>query len=178
MVGKSVSYHHHLAWQMQLATAGVQRCRDDRDGLSDGEYIFGRLRGRLTSSHLIPTHLKDNTQWMFPNFWSRPIFPGFVRPWDCIVPHGQVTSRLRSLFLRIWSHNCLFSQNPCGCCERCGDVWIMGSLPSSSAISPQQQNNPGRYDYTQRKVGPDMRGAMQCYVLGAVARRVCARDWK
>jgi len=40
VVEKSVSYHHHSVWQGE-AGGGVRRYRDNGDGLSDREYIFG-----------------------------------------------------------------------------------------------------------------------------------------
>jgi len=62
VVGKSVSHHHrHSAWQrteqwrvyrdtgmmeMDRATAAVQRCRSNGDGLTNEEYIVGIPWGR------------------------------------------------------------------------------------------------------------------------------------
>jgi len=62
MAGKFVSHHHrHSAWQRtelwrvygdtgvmetDWATAGVRRYRGSGDVRNDGEYIFGRPRGR------------------------------------------------------------------------------------------------------------------------------------
>jgi len=55
-----------------------------------------------------------------------------------VDPHGRVVSYLLTLFLRSSSQNRSFSRIPFGCRERCGGVLMMGSLPSSSAVSPQR----------------------------------------
>ena len=48
-----------------------------------------------------------------------------------------------TLFLRSSSQNRSFSRIPFGCRGRCGGVLMMGSLPSSSAVSPQMEPERG-----------------------------------
>jgi len=46
--------------------------------MSDAEYIFGRPRGRLTASHFhLISSYNDNTDCIFPNFWSHSLFLRF-----------------------------------------------------------------------------------------------------
>jgi hypothetical protein len=50
VVGKSISHHHRSHWQGKPGGGGggdgARRYTDNGGGLGDGQYIYGRLRGR------------------------------------------------------------------------------------------------------------------------------------
>ena len=86
---------------LQGATAVVRRYRANRGGQSDGEYIFGRPRSRLTSSHFhLLLSYNENSHSIFPNFWSHSLCPRFCgsaqlhgSPWQ----GGIISSHLPTL---------------------------------------------------------------------------------
>jgi hypothetical protein len=104
-------------------------------------------------NHLI---IQQNTHCIFSSPWSHALlfsvhrstqFAWFVTD-SCrafIVPrnlcgslHLGSLSHPLTLFLRSSSQHCSVPQIPFGCHERCSGVLMMGSLPSSSAVSPQR----------------------------------------
>ena len=81
----------------------------------------------ISSRHTMKIH----TQF-FPTFkLTRSV-------WDFMDPHDQVVSNLLTFFLRSSSYNPSPSQLLFVCCDRCGEMLMVGSLPSSSLISPQR----------------------------------------
>jgi len=96
----SVSFNSHndiLQVHRYWARGGVQRYRGNGGGLSVGEYIFRRPRGRYTSTHFhLIVSYNENTHSILPNFWSLSLFPrwrgstplrGFSRPGSMISSH-------------------------------------------------------------------------------------------
>ena len=81
--------------------------------------------------------MQQITHSIFPIIWVHSHFPRHVDP------HSRVASYLRTLCLRSSSQNCYFWHIPFECRERCGGVLTMGSLPSSSVVSPQMEPKSG-----------------------------------
>jgi len=100
----------------------IRRYRNNGNGLSDREYIFGRPRRRKTLS--------------FPAFDLTSSFHDFVDPRNCVDPRSRVVSYLLTLILHSSSQNRSVSRIPFGCHARCGGMLMMGCLPSSSTVSP------------------------------------------
>jgi hypothetical protein len=61
-----------------------------------------------------------------------------VDPRICVDHQHRQVSYLLTRFHCSSKHNYLVSGNPFGCLERCGRVLLVGSLPSSSIVSPQR----------------------------------------
>jgi hypothetical protein len=73
-------------------------------------------------------HIISNSSYhtTIPNLWSHSLCP---RRW--------VIWYLLTWFLHVSTWNCNFSWIQFGCYEMCGKVLLVGSLPSSSIVSPQ-----------------------------------------
>jgi len=123
-----------LSLAKDWATAGVQRYRDNGDGLgdwgvqwysgwgdgwSDRDYIFGRHRGRLFRSyrilsyHLITLHNEIHTASFASSALTRSV-RHFVDAHSVMDSHSRVVSYLLTLCLRSLSQNCSFSGIPLG----------------------------------------------------------------
>jgi hypothetical protein len=144
VAGKSVSHHHpHSAWQ------STERWRvygetemTEVDWAPESIYL--RDPG-VNRRHLILLSYNEIHNLSFPTFDLTRSFRDFVDPRNCVYPHGRVVSHLLTLFLLSSSQNRCFSRIPIGCRERCGGVLMMGSVPSSSAVSLHRpEPNAGR----------------------------------
>jgi len=128
VAGKSVSHHHrHSAWH-----------RTERwwvygdSGITEVDWATGSMYLRD------PGEDRRHVILLSYNEIHNLTFPTFDLTRDFVDPHSRVVSHLLTLFLRSSSQNRSFSRIPFGCRERCGGVLMMGSLPSSSAISPHR----------------------------------------
>jgi len=72
----------------------------------------------------------------FPTFGLTCSFRDFLYPRNCTDPHGRVVSYLLT-FLCSSSKHRSFSRIPCGHREMCCGMLMVGSLASSSVVSPQ-----------------------------------------
>jgi len=82
---------------------------------------------------------KENTLSIFPNYLvSLAISWIHTIAWD---PQRRVVYYLLTWFLDSSNPNRSYSLIPCGCCERCGGVLMVGSLPSNSSVSTTQPPN-------------------------------------
>ena len=94
---------HGLQVHRQGVMAGVWRYRGNGGGLSDGEYVFGRPRSRLTSSHFHPIlSQNENTNSVFPNFRSHslcPRFGGLMQLGGSSMPGSIISSPLIPMLL-------------------------------------------------------------------------------
>jgi len=80
----------------------------------------------LSSCHTMQIHTLH-----FPTF-------GLTRSvQDSVDPQCQVVSYFVTQFVCCSNYNCSFSIIPFRCCEGCGGVLMLGSLPSCSIVSPQ-----------------------------------------
>ena len=127
---------------------GERRERENRDGLTYREYIFGRPR--VDRHHLII----QTTHFTNPSSWSQTYLLSLERSTQCVwfLMHTcrdfidlhnlcgsswpGTPSYPLTLLLCSSSQIPSFLRIPFGCCETCGGVWMLGCQPSSSAISP------------------------------------------
>jgi len=58
--------------------------------------------------------------------------------WHFADPQSWVVSHLLTQFLHSPIHNCICSWIPLECRERCDGVFMLGTMPSSYIVSPQQ----------------------------------------
>lgn len=133
--------------ETEWAMAGVQRYRGNGDGWSDWENILGSSHGRHTfiwsciPSRIISYHsiIQCFIHSIFCILWSNWLLLRLsVDPRTCMDAHSQLVSYHLTLNPCSSSQNSLFPWAYCRCRKRCGGVWIMSSMPSSSAISPQR----------------------------------------
>ena len=81
----------------------------------------------ISSNHLMKIHTLS-----FPTF-------GLTRSVrDLVARQHRVVSYLITRFLHTWNRNRSFSWISFGYRKRCGGVLMVGSLPSSSVVSPQR----------------------------------------
>ena len=95
---------------------------------------------RVDRHHLISISSYHTTKihtLCFPTFGLTCSVRDFMDPPKCLDPQCRVVSNLLTRFLCCLSQNRSFSAILFGCCVRCGGVLMVGSLPSSSIISPQ-----------------------------------------
>jgi len=122
-----ISLHHNTACiisvsQYPYIPTYIRRYRNNGNGLSDREYIFGRLRSRKTLS--------------FPSFDLTRSSHDFVDARNRLDSLGRVVSHPLALILRSSSRNRCVSRIPFGCHVSCGGMLLMGYLPSSSTVPP------------------------------------------
>jgi len=87
--------------------------------------------------HLIFIASYHTTKIHTPSFETLAVTCSFR---DYVDPHRHVVSYLPTFFLLFSSYNRSFSRILFGCCERCGGMLIVASLPSSSVISLQRSS--------------------------------------
>jgi len=86
----------------------------------------------ISSYHTMKLHSLS-----FPTYGLTRSVRDFVEPRKCVDPQHRVISYLLTQFLSSSNRNHSFLSITFGCCERCGGVLMVGSLPSSSIVSPQ-----------------------------------------
>jgi len=109
-----------------------------RGGMSNAEYIFGRPH---VDRHLFYITSCDTTKThslLFRTFSITCPFGDLLDHCNCMDPHRQEVSYLLTCFLQSMSWNSSPYTMGFKCCERCGEMLMVGSLHSRSLISPQR----------------------------------------
>jgi len=103
--------------------------------------IFGRPPDRWTLSHFhLILSYNENAHTVFHIFQSLSLLPrfrGYTQLRGSSRPTSIISSQLLT-FLRFLSWNSSPSRILFGCHERCGRILMVGSLPCSCVVSPQQ----------------------------------------
>jgi len=113
-------------------------------GVTEVDRVMGSIHSAdpgVDRHHLISTssyHTMKIHTLSFPTCGLTCSFQDFVDPCNCVDPQQRVVSYLLTRFRRSSNQNCCFWSIPFGCQERCGGVLMVGSLPSSSIVSPQR----------------------------------------
>ena len=90
--------HLNLAWIILVSLyIYIWRYRDNWDGLSNREYIFGRARGRLTSSHYMKYTLYFYQSLVSSTLAESPYIHAIY-----VVPHALLPSVHRSVQLEVF----------------------------------------------------------------------------
>jgi len=117
--------------------SGILRFWDTWDGLSDGEYVFGRWQGRHTISFHTMTYALYISQLLVPTHSCQ----AFTDQRNlCGSSQLGTQSDPLTFYLRSMSQNHSFSWKPFGFWQRRGRVFVMSSLWSSSAPSPHHDH--------------------------------------
>jgi len=111
-------------------------------GVTEVDRVSGSIYSadaRVGWHHLISiSSCNENSHSIFPNFWSHSHCTRyFVEPHNRMDPQCWVVLYLLTRILPSSNQNCSFSWILFECCERYGGVLMVGSLPSSSIVSPQ-----------------------------------------
>jgi len=132
---------HRLQVHLQGATAVVGRYRGNGGGQSDGIYSADPGVGRYHLISISSYHSMTIPTLCFPTFGLTCFVRDFMDPCNCMDPQCRVVSYLLTRFLRSSNHHRSFSWIPFRCRRTCGGVLMLGSLPSSSIVSPQRPSS-------------------------------------
>ena len=123
----------------QGATVGIRWYSGNGGGQSDGEYILGRPWSRQTSSHFhLIISYNENTHSIFPNFWSQSLCPRFHGSTQLRGPSTPGSIISSHPIPMLFQPELLFLMISIWMSRECGGVLMVGSLPSSSIVSPQR----------------------------------------
>jgi len=132
---------------LPLALPGAVLCNATRR-LGDRQRVIlrQRVRGSVRAVRAVrntrvfqtETRVVADDTLSFPTIGFPLSFEDFVDPQNYMDPHSRVVSYLLTFFLHFSIQNCSPSHILFACCEKCGGILMVGSLPSSSVVSPQQ----------------------------------------
>ena len=132
---------------------GIRRYRDNGDRRSDkgayGDTKVTEMDSATGSIYLrhpavdrnhfnLLSYNKIHT-FSVPAFGLTCYFRAFLDRCNCVVSHCWVVFYLLTLLVPSLSRNNSFSRSRLGFHKRCGRVFMMGSVPSSSVISPKME---------------------------------------